>query len=424
LVHDCSALIEHFSKIIKAARSKDQEAINQMIAHGALLVVLWLFQTASPDTAPTQKKPVDATQQAPGKKKTPSVNWEVHIPFVACENGTPVLNVEVPDVNAPAALCPGVQPPDVLPQVTPITGGTQNAEYETGTVIAVGVSHEKIVIAADSRNVLVTQTTLADGTVERRIKYDDCACKLTQLTPTLLFAADGQVSLSSNTLPANALYDAHKLARLAAQNYHSNPNSKEEQFAGGMIEAIAIRWAWDVDFRIHHAFASGLRPIDTLEGIFVGLEPNGEIGIVVAKLKYPRPRTGVRVPPVTFTVGRLNPPPTDFTWVEAFGMKDVAETYYSAPATEQTKAENQRISGEMLKDPKFFSPKVAERLVDLTIQHYQAVAGQEGLLYVHGPIDVAVLERKKRINWIHWKKCSGAPNKHAEGSLNWPGPTK
>lgn len=112
---------------------------------------------------------------------------------------------------------------------------------------------------------------------------------------------------------------------------------------------------------------------------------------------------------MTLTVGTLQTAPTDFTWVQAFGMKDVAETYYSARAmTEQTKAENKRISSEILKPPKLFSPTVPEQLVDLTIQHYEAIAGREGPLYVHGPTDLAVLERKGTISWVHCKKCSGA----------------
>jgi hypothetical protein len=380
----------------------------------ALMAVACLFQTVLPHTAPAPEKAGNATQQAATKQKTLSVNWGVHVPFVACENGTPVLNIEVPDTNAPTAVCPGVQPPDVLPQSAPTTASAvQEGAYETGTVIVMGISHDKIVIAADSRNVLVTTRSLANGTVERKTKYDDCACKLIQLTPTILFAADGQV-WARRTIPAAVLYDAHKLARLDAQNYHSS--SQEEQLASGMIVEIATRWAWDVDFRMHHALANGWTPIQTLEGIFAGLEPNGEIAIAVAKLEYPRPRSGVRVPPVTFTVGTLKSPPTNFTWVEAFGIKDVAETYYSArAATEQTIAENKRISSEILKDPRLFSPKIPRLLVDLTIQHYKAVAGQENSLFVHGPIDLAVLERKKEVNWMHWKKCSGAKRARSGG---------
>ncbi len=367
------------------------------IAFVVALAVAFGVQPVSSQSA-SSVKAAPASKQAPTKQKTMSVSWEEHIPSVGCDGGTPVLNVELPDAGAPTAMCEGVQPPDVL-QHEPLTttSTAQDGAYDVGTVIVMGFSHDKIVVAADSRNVQLTTTPLADGTVKTKIKYDDCACKLTQLTPTILFAADGQV-WAGKTMPATTLYDAHKLARLAAQNYHSSPSSQEEQLAGGMIAAIAIRWAWDVDFRMHHGFANGWTPMQTLEGIFAGLEPNGETAIAVAKLKYPKPRTGLRVPPVTFSVGTMNPPPTDFTWVEAFGMKDVAE---------QLKGKDKRIGGEILKDPKLFSPTVPERLVDLTIQHYTTAAGPKDPLFVHGPIDVAVLERNKEINWIHWKKCSG-----------------
>jgi hypothetical protein len=389
----------------------------------ALLVVAGLFQAipphkdrawTNPELVSLQSTWVVVREENPKKK----IDWAITIPYFACENGTPVLNQPVEPVflaSSAKAFCPGLQPPDVLPGIAPTTtSAAQDESYEVGTVIALGVSRAKVVVAADSLNVLLKEKRLPDGIlVERKIEYDDCACKLTQLTPTLLFAADGEVSSSTNTVPAAVLYDAHKLALLAAQNYHSDP--KEEKLRGGMIRAIAIRWAWDVDFRMRHGFEKGWRPIETLEGIFVGLEPSGEIAMAVAKLEYPKQRPGMPVSPVVFTVGSPSPPPTDFTWVEAFGIKDVAESFYSPRAqTELTKAENKLISREIMKDPKQFSQRVPERLVELTIQHYQAVAGTEDPLFVHGPIDLAVLERKKKINWIHSKKCSGARSAHSD----------
>jgi hypothetical protein len=80
--------------------------------------------------------------------------------------------------------------------------------------------------------------------------------------------------------------------------------------------------------------------------------------------------------------------------------------------TEQTKAENKEISKEIMKAPALFSPKVPEHLVDLTIQRYKAAAGANGTLFIHEPIDLAVVERKKGIHWIHSKKCSGAGKAH------------
>jgi hypothetical protein len=279
-----------------------------------------------------------------------------------------------------------------------------------GTVIVVGVSREKIAIAADSRTATITLRRLQDGTQQiSNLKYNDSSCKLIQLSPTLLFAADGQTSSSVASLPASALYDANELARLAARRYKPTSNSLEDVLSGGTIAAIATRWAWDVDFRMHRAFSAGWKPIQTLEGIFVGLEPNGETAMAVAKLTYPTPRRGLRVPPVELTIGTLTPPPSDFTWVESFGMKDVVESYRipRGAATQEVKAENQRLRHDIEMDPKSFSAEVPERLVDLTIKHYQAAAQPNDPLFVHGPIDVATVERHKKVEWVHAKQCSG-----------------
>jgi hypothetical protein len=193
----------------------------------------------------------------------------MYIPFAACDNGTPILNVTLPDKNAPTPICPGQKPPDVLPE-NEATGEniSPNTSYEIGTVIAVGISHQKITIAADSRSPWVPTKLSPDGTAQvidmDKISYDDCACKITQLTPTLLFAADGQVTSTERKLPANAPYDAHKLARLTAENYQPNSDLIDESLAGGRIEAIARRWAGDIDFRMHRAFANRWAPIQTL----------------------------------------------------------------------------------------------------------------------------------------------------------------
>lgn len=49
----------------------------------------------------------------------------------------------------------------------------------------------------------------------------------------------------------------HKLARLAAKNYQPNSDPVAEKLGGGVIGAIATRWAWDVNFRMQRAFANG-----------------------------------------------------------------------------------------------------------------------------------------------------------------------
>jgi len=368
----------------------------------ASILSLLIFR---PQAAPIQEKAAQAVKGEQTKPRTLSANWQVTVPFVACDQGKPVLNVDVPNANAPTPMCPNAVAPDGLPPNTPtVAQAAEDSTADVGTVIVLSVSREKIVLAADSRNVRLTTRRMTDGTTKREIIYDDSACKLEQLTQTTLFAADGLVWAGS-TIPAQELYDAHKLARLAAHNYHPTP--EDEQLPGGELAAIATRWAWDVDFRMHHGFAEGWTPIQTLEGIFAGLQQNGELAFAVAKLQYPKPRAGVRVPPVSFTVGTFSPLPTDFTWVEAFGMKDVAETYYSArAANEATRAENKRISAEILKNPAEFSSNIPERLVDLTVQHYEATTRPESPLFVHGPIDAVELNKGTGINWIRRKNCS------------------
>jgi len=343
-------------------------------------------------------------------KKSPdmTVTWEVHIPMAGCHNGAAVPNVDIPIRGGASVSCVGSPPPDTLPTKPARASNDthEDADYEVGTIIALGISRDQIVLAADSRNTLIKTRNIA-GRVERKVEYDDTACKLIQITPTMLFTADGQTKAGG--VPANILYDAHELARLAVRNFRSNP--EELQLAGGAIVAIATRWAWDVDFRITDGIANGWTPIQSLEGIFAGLEPNGEIGIAVARLNYPTPRPGVRVPSVTFYIGTIKPPPADFTWIEAYGMNDVAQTYYSSrKVNAKTKPEHDRIKKDLLKKPDRFSPRIPEKLVALTIQDYKAKEAETGYLFVHEPIDVAVLKRKKQIRWIHCKPCSGNPS--------------
>lgn len=85
--------------------------------------------------------------------------------------------------------------------------------------------------------------------------------------------------------------------------------------------------------------------------IFAGLEPNGEIAVSIAQLKYGRPRPGFLVPSVELQIESLKPP-DNFTWIEAHGISDVAEPYYSSrKVNADSRAEYERIRSELGKDP-------------------------------------------------------------------------
>jgi hypothetical protein len=64
------------------------------IATVVLLGLASFAQDAPQQATAAPKKAVDSQQAS--KKKTLSVMWEVHVPFVHCDNGKPVLTSNYP----------------------------------------------------------------------------------------------------------------------------------------------------------------------------------------------------------------------------------------------------------------------------------------------------------------------------------------
>lgn len=359
---------------------------------GASIVIglaFHLFGVDKPSQPASPKGASTATEQW---------KWSIDVPVsVGCEDGIAQPNFLFTPAPAPT---PCGQTPDTLPTDAAATGTeSSGATSEVGTIIVLGFSKAKVVLAADSRNTLYRGGIFAG--------YDDTACKLIEVTPTLLFAADGHTGIKGPGVPADVEYDAQKLARLAAKSVNT-PKGQSR------IYSIAQRWAWDVDSRVRHGFRMRLQSGDSgmgtfLEGIFAGLEPNGETNVVIARLQYSPPRSGVTGPPVQLSIRSPQSRPATFTWLEPFGMNDFAEDLISQPqTTNKAKSDHAAIEKERLGNPLLFSPSVPVKLVSLTIQHYKALASNAGYLYVHGPIDVAVIERRKTAQWIsRWKGCSG-----------------
>ena len=321
------------------------------------------------------------------------VEKDIILPLAGCDRGTPISNWDLPTANSATPACISRGFPDSLPDR--VSAPPDAAAYEIGTIVVVSVSKEKVIVAADSR-----ATRVRGG---RIVGFADSACKLLELNPKLLFAVTGMAA-TSTTLPADVYFDAAELAKQAAGNFRYDTRWMEKNRT---VVEIAARWGWDVDFRIRRGVTQGwLIPIGPmwLEGIFAGLEPNGEITLAVARLRYFKPRAGVVVPPVQLSIESLRPP-RQYTWVEAYGLKNVAETYYSSRrTTDQTGPEHGRIRREQLRNPKRFAPMIPARLAELTIQYYEILSQQTGQpKLVNGPIDVAVLSRKKGVQWLRRK---------------------
>ena len=325
-----------------------------------------------------------------------SIVEQIYIPAAGCDEGEPISNFELPLKNAARPACVSRGKPSLLPAGH--AAPNEGISLEVGTVIVMGVSREQVILAADSRSGVLQ---LQEGRVSF-LRTEDQRCKLVELGSTLLFAAAGATK-TNQALPANVYYDSQELAREAVRNYVFDPawDSQNET-----IRAIAVKWAWDVAFRIRRGLVAGwYRPLGPtwVTGVFAGLEPNGEISVAVAKLEYHQARPGMIVPSVSISV--LVPVlPGDFTWVEAFGRDQVAEKYLTRQlVTADTKAEHERIRAEQLRSPREFSERPVERLVELTFEK-DPLRYPDGSKLVGGKIDVARLSKHGRVEWLRRKR--------------------
>ncbi len=319
-----------------------------------------------------------------------TIEVRLKFPAAACDQGRPLLNWEAPIQNAPTAAC--VRSGSIQLR-EPVRPPAQFSNHEFGTIIVLSISREKVVVAADSRATLVNPQT---GAI---VGYNDTACKLIEVRPQLLFAVTGMATTGSR-VPVDVQYNAMNVAREISQNFRFDTDWIEPN---RMVEAMAEEWGWYVDFRIRRGIEGGwLKPTPVwLEGIFVGIEPNGELSLAIARLQYGKPRAGFIVPPVQLSI-ESPVPPKSFTWIQAFGLSDATEAFYSsARVTDATNSEYRRIGAEQTKTS-LFPPEIPERLVELTIEHHEKLLKQGSLpgLFVNRPVDVAVLSTsKKTVQW-------------------------
>jgi hypothetical protein len=324
--------------------------------------------------APTNSSSVDEPKEI-------SIETTIYFPAAGCDNGVPKANWSVPTEGGPKVTCIGGQPADRLPER--IVEARKDADAEYGTVILLSLSQKKLMIAADSR----ATWTNRNGVV---VRSDDDACKVIELNPSMLFAVDG-MAVTDRNLPASIYFDSRDLARAAATGFQYDAVRTNDN---DMVFNVAARWGWDVDFRIRRGLEQGTLNITPtwLEGIFAGIEQNGEISVAVASLQYGKPLVGLLVPPVTLQIAVLAPP-KQYTWIEAHGIKDVAEGYISKKLeSEATKTKHMIIFKQMLGKEEDFPQEVLVDLINVTRDRYPTM--------VNGPVDVAVLPRQGKVEWL------------------------
>ena len=357
-----------------------------MIARQLLIVPILSFSVAIL---------TDSSCNERSKSKPLTIEERVYIPMAACDNGEPVPNMAVPIHGGAQFVCPS-SPKKTSLRSKPVISADGIA-MEVGTVVVMSISREQAILATDSRR---TNIDLKN----RRINgYHDSACKLQALSPSLLFAAAGMTS-TDRSLPADIYYDAVELGRQASQTFEFDPTWMEQNQA---VREIAAMWAWDVAFHIRRGLREGLyRPFHStwVTGVFVGLEPNGELSAAIATLEYHEQRAGMIVPPISILI--RNPiPPKNFTWIDSFGRNDVTESYVSKQrVTDETRALHLRFRNQQVSNPRHFSAQIVKELVELTIEKDE-VRLSDGNSYkpVGGEVDIARLRRKGVVEWVQRK---------------------
>lgn len=336
---------------------------------------------------------VQSYSQSPSQKEI-AIQETIYIPAAGCDNGRARSNLEIPLKGGAQPACLSRGKPSFLPDRE--TARREGPATEVGTVIVLSVSSEQVILAADSRVGQYQRNGRFKGTSDRY-------CKLVELTPSILFAAAGMTKAGGG-LPANIAFDAQQLARQAARNFVFDPSWMKP---GQTITEIAASWAGDVNFRIRRgASRRDYLPPESgtwIIGVFAGAEPSGEISVAVARLDYHRKRAGWSIPEVSVTISIPNPP-KDFTWIEAFGHKEVVEKYVSERRkTDSTQSQHLRIRREQLRDPSEFSPDLVQELLELTYVE-DPNSYPNGQKKVGGSIDIARLQKGRRIQWIHRKR--------------------
>lgn len=333
-------------------------------------------------------------------QKPIAVEQQIYFPAAGCDNGKAMSNFALPLLGGAQPKCLDKGKVSFLPDRT--SSVREESAVEVGTVIVLSISQQQAILAADSRVGRVTQGDFKG--------IDDTFCKLTQLTPSLLFAAAGQTKTSG--YPANILYDAQQLALQAANNFVFESRWMEPNET---IKEIAEKWAWDVAFRIRRGVLKRYySPPDSgtwLIGVFSGLEPNGELSVAVARLEYHNKRPNMKVPELAISIS-TTVPPKDYTWIDAYGHSRVANKYImESRKTRETEAEHGRIRASQLQNPSEFSPQVVRRLMELTFKE-DTSQYQDGSKRIGGSIDIARIKRGGTVEWItHKQACSSRVKK-------------
>jgi hypothetical protein len=272
-------------------------------------------------------------------------------------------------------------------------------QIDSGTVVVVGVSKDKVVMAADSR-------TLGGRDASGNEIYYDRQCKLAALGGKVLYATSGLIAEYSKVLPDGLQVDALDHAREAvlagpATRQVAESCSPPSCHAGtipGFVESIGDAWWTTIatslmkssnDETRHWLSGLGLNANQVgITGIFAGITPTHEMEMVVRGFACRLPLPGSEKDVAAAGPRQCSPiadrhsisPTPELRWY-AFGITDITSKNIDPVSL--------KVDWPNLKDW-----QIAVRLVDLTI------AFSSEKKNVHQPIVAVELGRDGAVTWL------------------------
>jgi hypothetical protein len=252
-------------------------------------------------------------------------------------------------------------------------------QIDSGSVVIIGYSQEKIIVATDSR------------TYHGQGRFDDNSCKIIVLTKNILFSPGGNVA---GHISEPTGWDAVREVRTALVV------ATKESAPPDFMHRVAAEWSEKMKHKLEQGMTE--RDWQSLEnrrlivaGYFAGLDEGGNIETVAGKLY--RSQEGPNS--VRSVIWKLDQPRSleKSMRFRAFGEGDVFNELM-AGQTERAKQETRKLESEVagmdLNDADIHK---AIRYVQLSIQyapHPEVVGGE---------VDVAQLNRGGTLRWIHRK---------------------
>ena len=272
------------------------------------------------------------------------------------------------------------------------------SQVRSGSIVVLGRSRQRVVIAADSR------VNLGNG------KYEDSSCKITALSDNLVFSATGIVGDSSYLLPKSLRFDATEEARRVFLRYSQKP---ENFLSLGMVGTLASNWGTAMAKSFRAAADSSpatlqawLKRVDLshespfIAGVFAGLESDGEISVYSVSVDYAQPREGPMLAEPFFLTSMpfSDEFPDDFPLLTPFGLPEIVHEVSEGKSDRAKEENNIRHSLMKTLSAEAFAERQVIRMVDLTIAFHPK---QE---FVGGKIDAVELTRTGKVHWIQRKQ--------------------